>query len=684
MSFTFSDQQRKTLELICETINPDLQPVHESDQEAVFHNHAGLYPIVEQLESKLASTTEAKQKSIVALLRLINIPLVCWFWTHSFIPFRFLRLNRRVQILSYWRDHRNGKMRSFFQLIKRLTLFISYTTPAINDRGAANTNRTWPANTNRTWPAIDYEGRTPLIAQPETAISFRKAKIANYAEEVECDYLVIGSGAGGGVMAAELAERGYRILIAEKGELVAPKDLGNSEYQGISRYYEDGGSQATEDLGVTVLSGATVGGGTTVNWMTCLDPPQEIMHLWANQFGFADVLSDRFKSSLYAVRQRINVNDQHSQLNPQNEKLHRGCKHFGFRHQRIQRNATDCGDCGFCGFGCRSGSKQDTRQTYLADAMRLGAELLPQCKVDRIVKEGSVASHAIAHFKNDDGEQQEIKIKFRAAVVACGAVQSAALLLRSGFRNPHIGQNLKLHPTTAIAAFYDDAVYPWRGAPQTVVCDEFANLDGQQHGVRLEVAPCHPGFGAMAMAWKDPTHHKRLTQNLSRMANTIVIARDSGSGRVILNELGQPEIHYRLNNHDANHLLFGAERAVEIHRAAGAAQILGPHQQCFEFDRRMNERQFNESLFRMTQLGGDPNRLSLFSAHQMSTVRIADSPLRGALDRKGRCYDAMNVYVCDASVFPTSIGVNPMLTVMAISHMLAQRIRDEGFSVYDF
>lgn len=675
MSFTFSEQQRKTLELICDAINPELEP-ERWDCSEVFRNNANLYPIAEMLEKKLAKATQEKQSAIVKFLRAINLPVICWIWTQSVVPFRFQGLEKRIATLRYWRDHRDGRLRSFFQLVKRLTLFASYAIAETNDSDGKPVNRTWSS--------VGYSGQTPLMAQPEDALSLFEIKPKSFVEEIECDYLVIGSGAGGSVMAAELAERGYDILIAEKGELAKPEELGASEFEGITRFYDEGGSLSTEDLGITILSGGTVGGGTTINWMTCLDPPAEVMRLWAHRFGFKGVVEDRFQGSLYAVRQRLNVTDQHSERNVQNQKLLEGCQHFGFRTELIQRNAKGCGDCGFCGFGCRAGAKQDARQTYLTDATRLGAKILHGCQVEKIVRNGSTATHAMAKFRNEEGELQDIKIKFRAAVVACGAIQSPALLLRSGFENPHIGQNLKLHPTTAVAAFYDQPVFPWQGAPQTVVCDEFSNLDGHHHGVRLEVAPCHPGFGAMALAWKDPRHHKRLAQNIHRMANTIVIARDSGTGKVTLDKKGQAQIRYRLNELDGEHLLFGAERAVEIHRAAGAKRILGPHQRGMEFDCQMNDEEFNSALFRQKQMGTEPNRLSLFSAHQMSTVRMADSPLRGAVDGKGRCYDAQNVFVCDASVFPTSVGVNPMISVMTVAHMLAQTIRDEGFSVYDF
>ena len=674
MSFQFTEKQSKTLALICETINPVLPPTLPDDHPAVFENHAGDYPIVEEFRKRLAKKSSQEQKAFVGYLRFINLPVVCWLATQRLRPFNFLTLEERANVLAYWRDHRNGKIRSFFQSVKRLTLFLSYADPNLKQ------GEDWAQN--QTWQAIGYDGKNPLVAQPEQTVNL--AKFKPYAEEIECDYLIIGSGAGASVMAAELAERNCRIIIAEKADNVTPSELGNSESEGMARYFEDSGSQTTDDLGITVLSGNAVGGGTVVNWMTCLDPPQTVLDQWAARFGFNAVLQEQFRASLLAVRQRMNVSTTHSQLNPQNRKLLEGCRHFGFHTEQIERNAKGCGDCDFCGFGCRAGAKQDARQTFLTDAMRLGAELLPSCKIEKIVRQGNVAKYAIAQIREEDGDIRTLKIKFQICVVACGAIQTPALLLRSGFENPHIGQNLRLHPTTAVVGFYDEPILPWAGAPQTIVCDQFHNLDGKGHGVRLEAAPIHPGLAASAIAWGDPLHHKRLMQQLANMASTIVITRDEGQGEVTLAHDNNPKISYSLSKNDEKHLLYGAERAVEVQRAAGAKLILGPHQKPFEFTADMDADQFNSALGRMNQLGGESNRLSLFSAHQMGTVRISDSPLRGAIDRTGRCYDALNVYVCDASVFPTAIGVNPMITIMGLSHMLSQSLRARGFSVYDF
>jgi len=664
MSFKFTDRQRKTLALICETINPSLVPELPSDKKAIFENHAGKYPVVDEIQKRLAKKPEAQRTELARLLGVINLPIVCWLVTRKLRSFDSLTLEQRSQVLAYWRDHRQGKLRSFFQLVKRLTLYLSYTHPE---------SPNLPNSKNISWQSIGYDGEPSLTAQSELDINF--VNLDPHTEEVECDYLVIGSGAGGSVMAAELAKSNCRIIIAEKADYVPASDLGNSEFEGMTKYFEEEGSLVTEDLGVSVLAGTSVGGGTTVNWMTCLDPPEPVLKDWADQFGFEAVLEESFQASLASVRKRMNVSTENSQHNEQNRKLLAGCEQLGFQTEQIQRNAKGCGDCGYCGFGCRSGAKQDTRQTFLADAMQLGAELMPSCSIERIVRDGKVAKYAIAQVRKPDGNMRTLKIKFRTCVVACGSIHTPALLLRSGFENPHIGQNLRLHPTTAVVGFYDHPILPWKGAPQTIVCDEFSNLDGNEFGVRLETAPLHPGLGASALAWQDPWHSKRLLQQLGNTANTIVITRDHGSGAVVLDEHQRIQIEYSLSKMDREHLLHGAQRAVEIQRAAGAKMILGPHQTPVEFSNEMSDEEFERALGQMNQLGGDANRLTLFSAHQMSTARIADSPRLGAVDPQGKSYDAENVYVCDASIFPTAVGVNPMITIMGLSHMLAQSIR---------
>ena len=666
MSFRFSKEQRKTLALICETINPSLQSELPSDNKAIFENHAGNYPVVDEIEKKLSKKTEGQQVTLTRLLKVINVPMVCWVATKKMRPFNSLSLDERAEVLAYWRDHRDGKLRSFFQLVKRLTLFLSYTHPNPNGQ---------PDSKNVSWQAIGYDGETPLAAQPELDINF--AKLKPHAEEIECDYLIVGSGAGGSVMAAQLAASNRRVLIAEKSDYAQPSDFGVSEFQGMAKHFEDGGTLTTSDLGISVLAGSAVGGGTAVNWMTCLDPPAPVLKHWSEQFGFGSVLDERFQESLSSVRKRLNVSTDNSQHNEQNQILLNGCQQLGFQTEVIQRNAKDCGDCGYCGFGCRSGAKQDTRQTFLSDAMRAGAELLPSCTIERIVRDGKVATHAIAHVR-EAGQTRTLKIKFQTCVVACGSINTPALLLRSGFENPHIGQNLRLHPTTAVVGFYDHFTLPWKGAPQTIVSDEFSNLDGNDFGVRLETAPLHPGLGASALAWRDPLHNKRLLQRLGNTANTIVIARDRGSGAVVLDQNQRVEIQYSLSKTDQEHLLLGSERALEIHRAAGAELILGPHQTPVEFKKEMGNEAFKQALVQMNRLGGDANRLTLFSAHQMSSARIADSPSKGAVDQQGKSYDAENVYVCDASIFPTAIGVNPMITIMGLSHMLAQSLRSQA------
>jgi len=345
-----------------------------------------------------------------------------------------------------------------------------------------------------------------------------------------------------------------------------------------------------------------------------------------------------------------------------------GCRKLGFRTQTISRNVAGCSDCGFCGYGCRSGAKQDTRQTFLKDAVSSGARILTECKIDSLITRGNRIVGANARI-GMGAQSRKLEISCDAVVLAGGAIQSAALLLRSGLQNENIGRHLFLHPTTAIASFFDRPVEAWKGPPQTIVCDEFENLDGKGYGVRLEVAPMHPGFGAMAMAWASARQHKDWMRQFSNMANIVVLTRDQIGGRVSLGNKQQVQVDYRLSSADARHLLMGVRRALDIHRAAGAIRIVGPHQIPIVFQHGDS---FEPFAKRVLKAGTKGNLLSLFSAHQMSTCRIAANPQVGVFDPSGKSFERDNLYVADASCLPTNTGVNPMISIMTVADVLSR------------
>ena len=266
------------------------------------------------------------------------------------------------------------------------------------------------------------------------------------------------------------------------------------------------GLSTSHDGGVTILAGATLGGGTTVNWQTSLRLPDGIRDEWAARSGCSLFVEPAFGESFAAIEARLNVGTAESIVNRQNAVLRDGSAALGWRWSAIARNARECDPerCGFCIFGCPRGAKQSTAVTFLVDAQRGDTRIVPRCRAEQIIMHGGrVVGVGATAFDAATGRRHPVRVRAPLVVAAAGALGSAALLLRSGIRHAQLGRNLYLHPTTAIAGEYREPVRAWHGPPQTILCDEFVALD-RQYGFRIEPAPAHPGLLALGTPW--PIH----------------------------------------------------------------------------------------------------------------------------------------------------------------------------------
>jgi choline dehydrogenase-like flavoprotein len=269
-----------------------------------------------------------------------------------------------------------------------------------------------------------------------------------------------------------------------------------------------------------------------------------------------------------------------------------------------------------------------------------------------------------------------VQVNAEAVVVCAGAIHTPALLLKSGLKHPQLGHNLHLHPVTAPVGIFDELVRSWQGPPQTRVMTDLSDMDGQGYGVRIEVAPAHPGLWASALPWTSGQGHKQLMTQVARMANVIVLTRDLGGGQITVNGQGWPVLDYQLAEHDLHHLKRGLKAGLAILKAAGAHTILSPHTQPSIFHQG-EDQDFEQYLEQVAARSVGPNQWSLFSAHQMGSCRIAGSRDLGVVRPDGRVWGVGSLFVADASVFPTASGVNPMVTIMATAHFLSQRIKGQ-------
>ncbi len=604
----------------------------------------------DRVARKLASLPRPADRAELALLlwllesRLVNLLL-------SGIPKPFTSMSpqQRERCLRGWATSSIPQRRKAFQALKRLTTVTHYTTP-----GAAR--------------AIGYPG--PLGPPPNTGKPIRPLAITGRTA-LECDVVIVGSGAGGGVVAGELAAAGKDVIVLEKGGYRNEADFTHHEADALETMYDAGGLLATRDLGVVVLQGATLGGGTVINYTTSFPTPESVRHEWARGHQLPHFESAEFTRALEAVAGRVGANTDHAKPSARDRTLIRGLDQLGWHHAPLPRDVQGCTQddgCGYCGLGCRRGAKQSTLITYLQDAAAHGARIVVDCDVRRVIIDRGTATGIEARVGRFG-----VSVRAKAVVVAAGSVHSPALLLRSGVTLPALGRNLALHPATAVFGDMDEDIRPWTGTVQAHYSDQFADLH-EGYGCKFETAPLHPSLQALAVPWESAAQHRDGMARLPRTALTGILLRDRFGGRVSVDREGNPVVDYRLSRYDRAHLRRAIAGAAEVMEAAGAREIWLPLARAVRYRPGTNGAR-EDWLTRMDAAGWGPNQLLLVTFHQMASCRMGASERTSVVDAEHRVWGIRGLYVADASVFPSASGVNPMLTVMAIAHRAAGIIR---------
>lgn len=624
-------RERATLVTVCGTFAP------EADAGAV----------ADAIVAELAAIGRPKlQGDLRLFLRLIDSRAVNLALVRRFARFSDLLQTEREAYLRRWADARIPLLRSGFQAVKRLSLFIAYSRP---DAGAG----TLIVETGYARPEPLPLPERPLAIVPVAARD---------GDTLDCDVCVVGSGAGGAVAAFEAASAGRDVIVLERGPAWTETDLVPREAEGSARFFWDRGLAASEDLGVVLFAGRALGGGTVVNWMTSLRLPDDVRTEW-EALG-ADGMGKELDDHYAAVEARSDVNTGESIQNAQNSALARGLDALGVNWSVIPRNARGCGDCGHCGYGCRAGAKRSTARTFLTDAVALGARVITDCDARTITS----ASGAVTGVTAVVGDRR-IAVRARGVVLAGGSIGTPALLLRSGLGGPRAGRRLFLHPVPAVFARYPDPIRMWSGVPQSVVSDAFARLDGA-YGFRLEVPPVLPGLAAAGVPWRSAGQHRDVMRELDRFAAFIPIVRDREPGRVRVDRDGAAIVSYSVRGADAAMCVRAIVETAKVHLAAGADRVLTLHTRPIALEPGGDVEAFGEAVKRR---GVAPNTVGMFSAHQMGTAGMGASR-ESVSDPDGAVRGVRGLHVADASAFPNASGVNPMLTVMALARRNARRM----------
>jgi choline dehydrogenase-like flavoprotein len=613
------------------------------------------------------------------VLRLLERPVVNFVLGGGSKRFRDLSPTERERYLLGWATSRFDQRRSAFQALRKLLCFLAYADPGE------------PGATNPAWARIGYRPDAPRLTDRPTPIR----PLAVDQPTLEADVVVVGSGAGAGVVARELAAAGRAVIVLEAGPFVPEPEMPVNELAAFDRLYLDHGLTSTWDGSISILAGGAVGGGTTINWMTCFDAPAEVRSEWAHGHGLAGFDGPEGDRDYAAIRGELGVTPA-PRLPAKDAVLVAGARALGIEVGPTERNAAACTDCGSCPFGCRAGTKRSGLQAHLADATLRGARLVADARVDRLIVEGGRVAGVEATLDwsrpraaADRDGPRKLLVRARQVVLAAGALRSPAILIRSGLAHPAIGRNLRLHPVPVVAGRFADSIEMWHGVMQAARSTEYFHAAPGSNGYVIESAPGHPGLIALAFGWEGADAHATLMERVRSYVPLVAITRDGGEGRVSLSKAGSVRIDYALDASGTATLRHALVRMARLIRAAGALEIVangtpplwhGPQ----AFGPGGETRAFARFEERLGSFDFRPNRGALFSAHQMGSVRMGANPRTDPCDPAGRVRSGSadqvvaGLYVADASLFPTAIGANPMLTVMALARRVARTVISEG------
>ena len=476
---------------------------------------------------------------------------------------------------------------------------------------------------------------------------------------------VIGSGAGGGI-AANLLNQKYEVGIFDKGHF--PNGETNNETFGYHNFYETNAIQQTRGYKVQLLAGMGIGGGTSINWTTSLRTPDNILSEWdalTQQNNYFN--SDSFNKSLDYICQNLNVDETNNKIPQKEIKLAQGLELNKTSYKIIPRNTknNDFLESGFSTFGHSDDTINSSYKSWFSK---------DKFNEDNIYSNTQVKSLAISNGKathvNVEHNGQSYSVAVEKVILASGSLNTPKILLNSGYKNKHLGQHLKLHPVSGVAGKFSDLQNPWAGSMQGIYSDD--NLFRKDnYGYLLEGLPMHPSL-FFPFFPNNQDNFADFISSYNYWSGSIVLTSDTSSGSII-NKNPQHLWKYNLNNFDHGNLLHGIENLVKANFLAGAEEIMVATSPTMHWKRESNE-DIESFIGKVRKVRNEPFRILLGSAHQMGTARIHPNPSEGVVDLNGKVHGLENVYITDSSTFPRCSGVNPMITIQAMSHFLASKI----------
>jgi len=485
---------------------------------------------------------------------------------------------------------------------------------------------------------------------------------------LHADAVVIGTGAGGSVALRELARAGLDVIALEEGGHLVSRDFNQREDVMIPTLFQDAGGRATEDMAIRVLQGRGVGGSTVHNTNLCKRTPDEILDVWARRCGVEGAGPAEMRPVFEAMERDLSVSEIPATMrNANNEALRAGAAALGWRAGPLRHNRVGCQQSGFCELGCSYDAKQNALKIMLPAAVDAGARVYSDVEALRITHEGGRVTGVVAAARDAEGRRKAaIQVWSPVVVLAASAVGSAALARRSAVPDPHgqLGRGLRMHPGAVAAGTFDREIAGWRGIPQSYECTEFlSHEEGSDRRVWIVTAFAHP-VGAAAVLPGFGAAHMAAMRGYPRLAVLTAMVHDETSGEVDVDANGNPILRYTMSEGDRRQLAQGLVACARILLAAGATEVTIPAIPPIRVRSAAQLDRVDPSAIR-------PHSVPLTAVHPMGTMRMGNDPKTSVVGSTGEHHQLKGLFVADGSLFPTSIGVPPQISIYSFALHLA-------------
>jgi choline dehydrogenase-like flavoprotein len=487
---------------------------------------------------------------------------------------------------------------------------------------------------------------------------------------LEADVVIVGSGASGAVMAYELSRSGAKVVVLEAGPYIPSSEFTERTNISLETLYQDHGNQTNVTGDLAVLQGNCIGGSTVVNAAVCFRPPDQVLRHWQTEHGLENLTSDNLAPYFDRVERNLSIhqNEPH-EVNYNGRLLLEGAKKTGIPAEPTSRNVKNCALSGHCIAACKTDRKQSMLVTYLPWASERGAQIFSGARADSFEVRGRRITAVNAIVSDGSNASKQLRVEAGLVVVAAGPIQTPLLFQKNKLGNSsgQVGLNFACHPSLAVFGEHDESIYAWVGATISAHAGDIENPLGG--GYLLEAGMVDP---VVTSSWVDGgigREYLDFLQDSHRFQAAVCLIHDHNVGRVYVNDDGRKQIDYDLDDRDFESLREALRGLARIYYAAGAKRVFLPTTRRTTIERESDI----DSV--VNSLTNGKHKYRLTSYHPQGTMRMGADPATSVVGPDGRCHDLDNVYVPDASLFPSSIMVNPQVTVYGMASYIADQIK---------